>query len=86
MADKAGSAEQAYDLYASRYWALKTLLETDYDGESPISDPDLAMVSPERFDKNAAPRLRGMSFDKELLSDIYCDSFTALAQLWGLFI
>jgi hypothetical protein len=84
MADKAGSPEQAYDLYASRYWALRTLFETDYQGESPISDPDLAMVNPEQFDKHAAPRLRGMSMGADMLNDIYNEAFTTLITKWRL--
>jgi len=32
-----------FDLFASRYWSLRTLLETDYDGPSPIADPDAAL-------------------------------------------
>ena len=35
-----------FDLFASRYWALRTLIETRYDGPSPIVDPDLPMIDP----------------------------------------
>ncbi|MFQ5492274.1 MAG: amidohydrolase family protein, partial [Phycisphaerae bacterium] len=38
------SQAEAFDLYASRYWALRTLLETDTQTPSPIADPDLAMI------------------------------------------
>src|SRR5215475_211947 len=37
-ADQANSPESAFELYASRYWAMRTLLETGYDDESPIAD------------------------------------------------
>ncbi|MBC04629.1 MAG: hypothetical protein CMJ34_15205 [Phycisphaerae bacterium] len=71
MNRKAGSREEAFDLYASRYWALRTLWETDHDGESPIADPDLAMIEPDRHDEMSAPRLRGMSLPRELLASFY---------------
>lgn len=71
MAAKASSESEAYDLYASRYWALRTLLETDYDGQSPIADPDLQLVEPEKFGPNDAPRLRGFDVPDEILEYIY---------------
>ena len=71
---RAGSREEAFDLYASRYWALRTLWETDHEGESPIADPDLAMVEPEHQDQMSAPRLRGMSLPPELLRSFYRDA------------
>ncbi|CAN0600056.1 unnamed protein product, partial [Laminaria digitata] len=37
----AGSEREAFELYASRYWALRTMYETDYRGDSNIADPDL---------------------------------------------
>lgn len=61
----------AFELYASRYWALRTLLETDYEGESPIADPDLALVEPARYSEMSAPNLRGQALPRELLKDIY---------------
>lgn len=66
--------EFLYQLYASRYWALRTLLETDYDGESPIVDPDLMMVDKERFDESSAPPLRGKSLPAHILRAIYHDN------------
>lgn len=63
--------EGAFELYASRYWALRTLMETDYEGESPIADPDLAMVDPTAHDAMSAPMLRGHALPKDLLDDIY---------------
>ena len=74
MNRKAGSREEAFDLYASRYWALRTLWETDHDGESPIADPDLVMVEPDLHDEMSAPRLRGMSLPPELLASFYRDA------------
>jgi hypothetical protein len=73
MAAKASDAESAFDLYASRYWALRALWETQYDGESPISDPDLAMVDPSRSPHDA-PRLAGKRLDAEDLRWLYCEA------------
>jgi len=80
MADKAGSAEQAYDLYASRYWALRTMFETDFSGESPIADPDLALVNPARYSPLDAPRLEGKSFPEELLHVFYYQAVETLMK------
>ncbi len=71
---RAGSPEEAYDLYASRYWVLRTLWETDYDGESPIADPDLAMVQPQRYGDLDAPRLVGKALPADILRDLYHDA------------
>lgn len=72
--------EAAFDLYASRYWALRTLLETNYDGESPIADPDLAMIDPTRHDAMSAPPLKGQALPTDLLEEIY---FRAADNLLG---
>ncbi|RIL01800.1 MAG: hypothetical protein DCC75_13500 [Proteobacteria bacterium] len=74
MMRKASSEEEAFDLYASRYWALRTLLESDYAGESPISDPDLNLVDPANFSELDAPKLLGKSLPLEVLEPLY---FTA---------
>ena len=71
MGAQASTEDEAFDLYASRYWALRTMLETDYDGESPIADPDLAMVEPEKYDAMSAPRLVGKGLPREVLVDLY---------------
>lgn len=78
MAAKASSHADAFDLYASRYWALRTMFEHTYDGESPIVDPDLVMVEPERFSLNSAPLLRGFKLDTELLRALYHDASNKL--------
>ena len=62
-----------FDLYASRYWALRTLLETDYDGKSPIVDPDLHLVDPAAPEDSTA-HLRGAMFDDDLLRQVYIDT------------
>ncbi len=82
MGHLAASERDAFELYASRYWALRTLWETGYDGESNIADPDLALVDPERFDAMSAPRLRGHSISSDLLESLYAGAATALMDSW----
>ncbi len=81
MEAKASSQEEAYDLYASRYWALRTLLETSHDGESPIADPDLHLVDPERHTPLDAPRLRGVALSNEALDELYFGAASRLLAL-----
>lgn len=78
MAAKSNSASEAFDLYASRYWAYRTMFETDYDGPSPIADPDLAMVDPARFGPMDAPRLRSHRLPPDVLRSLYHDAAAAL--------
>jgi len=82
MAAKANGEQQAYDLYASRYWALRAMWETDYDGESPIADPDLHMLDPERYSTMDAPAMCGHSLPKDLLRSLYHDAAQALLDPW----
>ena len=81
MSGKAADVDEAFDLYASRYWALRSLFETEYSGESPIVDPDLAMVR--RFHASGdvandvgtteedAPRLVGKRLPEDILHSFY---------------
>jgi predicted TIM-barrel fold metal-dependent hydrolase len=71
MQAKASSRDEAFALYASRYWALRTLLETKFEGESPISDPDLHLVDPQRFSADDAPVLRGVKLGDAILQKVY---------------
>jgi predicted TIM-barrel fold metal-dependent hydrolase len=71
---KAGSEDEAFDLYASRYWALRTMFETDYEGESPIADPDLAMIDPDTYTELDAPPLAGKSLPVDVLKSLYHDA------------
>ncbi len=66
-----------YDLYASRFWALRTLIETAYDGPSPIVDPDLNMVDPSVDEKATAP-LRGAQVTGPTLRSVYHDAAAAV--------
>ncbi len=59
-----------FDLYASRYWALRTLIETNDDGRSPIVDPDLNMVDPS-LDEKSTSQLRGARIEGETLKAVY---------------
>lgn len=77
MAAKGNSPEEAFDLYASRYWAYRTMFERQVDRTSPIADPDLAMIDPQRFGPMDAPRLRGSPLDPHVLRWLYHDSAAA---------
>jgi len=78
IAAKADSLESAFDLYASRYYALRLLWESDREGESPIADPDLKMVEPSRHDDMSAPPLRGKALPRDLLQSLYHDAAAKL--------
>jgi len=71
MDAKASSVDEAYDLYASRYWALRTFFESSYEGDSPIADPDLHLVNSEKHTPLDAPVLRGCALDDETLASLY---------------
>jgi len=80
LTDAAGGADAAFELYASRYWALRTLWETDHDGMSPIADPDLAMIDPHRYGPLDAPRLRGHRVPAPRLRTLYHDAAAQLLE------
>jgi len=79
---QASSEEEAFELYASRYWALRTLWETAYEGESPIADPDLHMVDPEHHTEMDAPVLLGKSMPAKILRALYRDGAEAVLGRW----
>jgi len=74
------NANLDFDLYASRYWALRTLIETNYDGASPIVDPDLNMVDPSLDEKSTA-HLRGAGIQGETLNSVYHDAAARVLSL-----
>jgi predicted TIM-barrel fold metal-dependent hydrolase len=78
----ANSESEAFDLYASRYWALRTMYETAYTGASNIADPDLHMVDPERFTKMDAPQLRGFELEKAELEILYRGATERTLDTW----
>jgi predicted TIM-barrel fold metal-dependent hydrolase len=63
--------------YVSRYWCQRTLWESDWEGRSPIADPDYAAEpgSP------SAPLLRGLSLPLEVLQQIYYANSSRLLRL-----
>lgn len=82
MAHLADGPEAAFELYASRYWAMRTMFETAYDGESPIADPDLKRLEPDRYDDMSAPRLRGLSLPPEVLASLYRGAAERVLLAW----
>jgi len=80
MDAKASDESEAYELYASRYWTLRTLLESDYQGESPIADPDLYLVDSTQFTPLDAPKLRGCSIDSDSLQSLYRNAAMTLLK------
>ncbi|MEM8756775.1 MAG: hypothetical protein AAGF47_03225 [Planctomycetota bacterium] len=81
-AGQASNADEAFELYASRFWAMRMLIEADFDGESPIADPDLMKVDPERHNAMSAPRLRGMSLGGDALKSVYAGACEDLVERW----
>ena len=69
-ADQANSPASAFDLYASRFWALRSVIGGGYAGPSPIADGDLAMVDPARYSPDDAPMLRGVALPDGVLDKI----------------
>ena len=72
-----GDGQGGFDLYASRYWALRTLWETQYVGESPIVDPDLHMVDPTLPERSVA-MMHGLGLDDATLRALYHDTAAEL--------
>ena len=68
-----------YDLFASRYWTLRKIIETGYTGPSPIVDPDLHMVDPS-VPKESTAQLHGASVEASLLPGLY---FGAAEAVFG---
>lgn len=81
-AELSSSPHEAFELYASRYWALRTMWETDHQGQSNIADPDLMLVEPDRYDAMSAPPLVGRSLGRERLLALYADSAASTVQAW----
>lgn len=80
--DLASSPAEAFDLYASRYWAMRTMFETDYDGESNIADPDMKIIDPAHATDMSAPRLRGIKLDADLLRVLYAGAAENVVEKW----
>ena len=82
MGAQAESEDEAFDLYASRYYAFRRMFETDETGPSPIADPDLMMVDPERYDASSSPTLAGLGLPRDLLIDLYRSSAESTLERW----
>lgn len=82
MGELASSPEQAFELYCSRHWALRVMLETDYDGPSAIADPDLKMVEPDKYDNLSCPRIQGLALPPALLKELYSGAAERLLDRW----
>lgn len=84
MADLADSPDSAFDLYASRYWTLRTMFETSYDDEAPIADPDLRLAEPEKYGIESlhAARLSGLSLSREQLQVLYRGAAEKVVEAW----
>ena len=80
--DAAGTPEKAFELYASRYWALRIQYETSYEGLSPIADPDLALVAPDKHGPMDSPPLRGHDLPSDLRRVVYHDAAANLVERW----
>lgn len=62
MASKASNEKEAFDLYASRFWAMRTLFESSRKSLSPIYDPDHGSVQFE---------FSGIDLPREILEKIF---------------
>lgn len=61
-----------FEHYASRYWVQRQLWESDYDGPSPIEDPDADNIDP--AGRHTA-HLRGHHLPDDVLRAIYRDNW-----------
>jgi hypothetical protein len=66
--------------YVSRYWCQRTLWESDWEGRSPITDPD---YTPEPTDPAGAttPLLRGLNLPEEVLKQVYQENARRILRL-----
>jgi predicted TIM-barrel fold metal-dependent hydrolase len=56
--------------YASRYWCQRTVWESDWEGPSPIADPDSKPVE----GSPSTPLLRGLNLPEDVLRRVYHDN------------
>lgn len=68
--DQVSGDDRGFDFLASRFWTHRKLWETDFDGPSPIFDPDLA--------EDAQPRIRGLALPADVLQKMYHDNAVRL--------
>jgi hypothetical protein len=63
--------------YVSRYWCQRTLWESDWEGPSPIADPDWKPKAGEP----STPMLRGVALPRDVLEQIYWTNAKKLLQI-----
>ena len=61
--------------YTSRYWCQRTLWESDWEGQSPIEDPDWQLEN-----ASASPPLASLSLPNEVLQQVYYNNAKRLLQ------
>jgi hypothetical protein len=62
--------------YVSRYWCQRTLWESDWEGRSPIADPDYSPSA----DGAATPLLRGLHLPVDVLTQVYFENARGLFE------
>jgi hypothetical protein len=62
--------------YVSRYWCQRTLWESDWQGPSPIQDPDFTPTP----DGPSSPTLRGVDLPPDVLTQVYRTNALRLLQ------
>jgi hypothetical protein len=63
--------------YVSRYWCQRTLWESDWEGRSPIADPDYPAAAGEP----PTPPLSGLELPAEVLKQVYHENARRLLRL-----
>jgi len=63
--------------YVSRYWCQRTLWESDWEGRSPIADPDY-VAEP---GGPSTPMLRGIKLPMDVLRQVYHDNASRLLNI-----
>ncbi len=63
--------------YVSRYWCQRTLWESEWEGRSPIADPDHEHANGEP----ATPLLRGLALPEDVLEKVYQGNARRLLRL-----
>jgi hypothetical protein len=72
--DQVSQSLRDREFYASRWWAHRKLWESDYDGPSPISDPDAP---------DGEPVLRGLELPRKVLVKLYRENVLRLLSRVG---
>lgn len=72
-----GERSKAFELYAFRYWTLRTFFETDYTGQSPIADSDFQEHAP---GNGPAPIIQGKQLPIDVLRSLYFEAADNLLE------